>query len=47
MPDNNEIRNIHGLDVIVVRDMTNQEPQKVLDTDWETYSNLCDVVKFV
>lgn len=34
-------------DVLVVTDdMTNQEPYKVLDTDWQTYYNLCEVIKF-
>lgn len=39
--------NFDGYWMCVTEDMTNPEPQKVIDTDWETYSNLCEVVKFV
>ena len=27
------------------QDFSNPEPYKILETDWETYSNLCEVVQ--
>lgn len=38
--------NFNGYWLCVTEDMTNPEPAKILDTDWETYDNLCEIVKF-
>lgn len=38
--------NFDGYWLCVTEDMTNPEPHKTLDSDWETYDNLCEVVKF-
>ena len=38
--------NFDGYWLCVTDDMKNPEPHKVLETDWETYYNLCEVVKF-
>lgn len=38
--------NFDGYWLLVTDDMKNLEPYKVLDTDWQTYYNLCEVVKF-
>ena len=37
--------NFDGYWLCVTEDMTNPEPAKILDTDWETYDNLCEIVK--
>lgn len=37
--------NFDGYWLCVTEDMTNSEPAKILDTDWETYDNLCEIVK--
>ena len=35
-----------GYWLCVTEDLTNPEPRKQLDTDFETYYNLCEIVKF-
>lgn len=35
-----------GYWLLITDDMTNPEPHEVLETDWQTYYNLCEVVKF-
>ena len=34
-----------GYWLCVTEDMSNPEPHKMLDSDWETYANLCEIVK--
>ena len=35
-----------GYWMLCTEDMKNPEPYKILDSDWETYDNLCDVISF-
>lgn len=35
-----------GYWLCVTEDLSNPNPKEFLDTDWETYNNLCEVVKF-
>lgn len=35
-----------GYWLCVTEDLSNPNPKEFLNTDWETYDNLCEVVKF-
>ncbi len=34
-----------GYWLCVTEDLSNPNPKEILDTDWETYDNLCEIVK--